>query len=98
MPPEPKRRRKRTRKDRARDRRRVRLANKYDAHHRALRKRLEPFVASGQAICARCKEPIRRGERWDLDHRDDGQGYLGPSHATCNRQAKGGRRRKSRKW
>jgi hypothetical protein len=98
MPPKPKRRRKRTRKDRARDRRRVRLANQYGAAHRALRRRLEPKVAAGLAFCARCGERIEPNQAWDLDHRDDRQGYLGPSHATCNRQAKGGRRRRSREW
>jgi hypothetical protein len=42
-------------------------------------------VAAGKAVCARCHKPIRPGGAWDLDHRDDGPGYLGPSHARCNR-------------
>ena len=43
-------------------------------------------VAEGEAVCARCGFPIGPGDRWDLDHADDGSGeYLGPSHAACNR-------------
>jgi hypothetical protein len=45
-----------------------------------------PFVATGDAFCARCSKRIRVGELWDLDH--DGEEpdrYLGPSHRACNR-------------
>jgi hypothetical protein len=28
---------------------------------------------------------ILPGQFWDLDHTDDGRGYLGPSHRECNR-------------
>jgi hypothetical protein len=37
-------------------------------------------VATGQEACARCGELIEPWERFDLDHRDDRQGYLGVSH------------------
>jgi hypothetical protein len=30
---------------------------------------------------------ISRGQSWDLDHDDRGNGYLGPSHSDCNRAA-----------
>src|SRR5262245_60679877 len=37
--------------------------------------------------CVRCGRPLRRGDAVDLDHRDDGRGYLGLAHAHCNRSA-----------
>ena len=39
--------------------------------------------------CARCGELIAPSERWHLDHADDRNSYLGPSHAKCNLQAAG---------
>jgi hypothetical protein len=94
-----KRKRKRTLKDRVRERRRKRPSNRgYGRHHRELRKRLAPLVASGQAICARCGRPITPGEPWDLGHDDrDRSRYSGPEHARCNR-ATSSRRRHSREW
>lgn len=86
---------------------------RYDnPEHRNRRKLLEPLVAGGGVRCARgadCKHAvwvagkkmgglIRRGELWDLDHTDDGRGYLGPSHRECNRSTAGRRRRTSRSW
>jgi hypothetical protein len=42
------------------------------------------------------------GEPWDLDHRDDRRGYLGPAHSSCNRSAGARKRnaqtRRSRAW
>ena len=61
---------------------------KYDrASHRLIRKALVPVVASGNATCARCVEPIEPGTPWDLGHADDGLGYNGLEHAACNRGA-----------
>lgn len=37
--------------------------------------------------CARCGELIEVGSKWHLDHRDDGHGWLGPSHESCNARA-----------
>ena len=36
---------------------------------------------------ARCDELIDPDEKWELDHRDDGHGWLGPSHQRCNARA-----------
>jgi hypothetical protein len=49
-----------------------------------MRARLAPVVATGTVRCARCDELIEPGSEWHLDHRDDGHGWLGPSHKTCN--------------
>lgn len=32
-------------------------------------------------------ELIEAGSKWHLDHRDDGHGWLGPSHESCNARA-----------
>jgi hypothetical protein len=60
---------------------------RYGVAHKALRKRLAPVVAGGTVRCARCDELIAQDENWELDHRDDGNGWLGPSHRSCNRSA-----------
>lgn len=59
----------------------------YDAKHKAERKRLEPIVARGGAICARCDEEIVPPEPWDLGHTDDRATWTGPEHRDCNRAA-----------
>ena len=59
----------------------------YGNAHEARRRNLEPYVRSGLAICTRCGQPIKPGDRWHLDHRDDRAGYLGASHALCNLRA-----------
>ena len=45
------------------------------------------MIASGNAVCARCLEPIDPGAEWHLDHSDSRQGYIGVSHALCNLRA-----------
>jgi hypothetical protein len=62
-------------------------SQRYGAAHRAMRMRLEPVVATGEIACARCGQMIGQGEEWQLDHRDDGRGWLGPSHRRCNAKA-----------
>jgi hypothetical protein len=52
-----------------------------------MRRRLEPVVQTGTVPCARCGELIEPGSQWQLDHRDDGRGWLGPSHQRCNARA-----------
>jgi hypothetical protein len=62
-------------------------SQRYGAAHREMRRRLGPVVARGETPCARCGELIAVGQAWELDHRDDGHGWLGPSHRGCNRSA-----------
>jgi hypothetical protein len=53
-------------------------------------RRLEwaPLVAGGGVRCARCGEPIKPGEPWDLGHDDLYPAlYSGPEHVRCNRAA-----------
>jgi hypothetical protein len=59
---------------------------RYGGDHQALRRAAKPF-AYGQP-CSRCGQPMRPGQALDLDHRD-GTGWLGFSHARCNRAAGG---------
>lgn len=59
----------------------------YGADHQARRAERAEDVAAGIVDCARCHQPIRPGEAWDLGHTDDRSGYTGPEHARCNRAA-----------
>jgi hypothetical protein len=59
----------------------------YGQAHKAMRRRLDPVVQTGTVPCVRCGELIKPGTPWQLDHRDDGRGWLGPSHASCNARA-----------
>jgi hypothetical protein len=60
---------------------------RYGHDHRGLRTRVAREVATGAVRCCRCGDPIRPGEPWDLDHADDGPGYRGAAHRSCNRSA-----------
>jgi hypothetical protein len=60
---------------------------RYGGDHQAIRRVALPR-AYGQP-CSRCGLPMRPGQALDLDHRDDGSGWLGFSHARCNRAAGG---------
>ena len=64
------------------------MKRRYGRAHRLVRKKYAAIVAGGNAVCARCGEPIGPGEKWDLDHDDEDplqRRYLGPSHRRCNR-------------
>src|SRR5262245_4215339 len=61
--------------------------NRYGRTHRKLRQALASRVATGTVECARCHQPILRGEAWDLGHIDGSPTrYSGPEHRRCNRQ------------
>jgi hypothetical protein len=55
--------------------------------HQRNRSRWARVVVGGAVARTRWGPSIARGEAWDLDHRDDRSGYLGPAHASCNRRA-----------
>jgi hypothetical protein len=57
----------------------------YAGQHQAIRRALLPD-AYGRP-CPRCGFPMLPGQDLDLDHTDDRAGYIGMSHATCNRAA-----------
>ena len=57
----------------------------YGVTHRRQRQALAPLVASGQATCVLCGEPIAWDADWDLAHAGDRRSWLGASHAVCNR-------------
>lgn len=62
----------------------------YGPEHQAERKRQYSLVQAGTVRCARCRELIRPGDAWHLDHDDDDRTrYIGPSHARCNTSAGG---------
>ena len=52
-----------------------------------MRARLDRIVQTGTVPCARCGQIIEPSSKWQLDHRDDGRGWLGPSHQKCNARA-----------
>jgi hypothetical protein len=65
-------------------------ARGYSGAHVRLRAQAAKVVASGQARCWRCQEPILPGEPWDLGHVDgDKSRYAGPEHSACSRSAGG---------
>jgi len=58
----------------------------YGQAHRRLRRLVGLAVTRGGATCARCGNPIRPGDSWDLGHDDvDRSRYTGPEHRACNR-------------
>lgn len=69
----------------------------YGSAHQRERKRWEPIVRSGQAVCCRCGLPIAPDAVFHLDHDDhDRTRYRGVAHGVCNVRAgavKGNRQR-----
>lgn len=60
-------------------------ARGYGAKHQKLRAQLLPSAYG--TPCARCGRPMLQGQALHLDHTDTRTGYLGFSHAACNRRA-----------
>jgi hypothetical protein len=58
---------------------------RYGAEHRRLV--AETREAAYGTPCVRCGGIMLLGDQLDLDHADDGEGYLGWAHAACNRSA-----------
>ncbi|MER6343691.1 hypothetical protein ACWC10_00035 [Streptomyces sp. NPDC001595] len=59
-------------------------SSRYGPEHRRLVEQTRD-AAYGNP-CARCGKTMHPGESIDLDHADDGSGYLGWAHASCNRR------------
>lgn len=61
-------------------------ARGYGAEHQKLRRKIDPLVRAGHAVCWRCGQRIPAGAAWDLGHDDhDRTRYRGPEHVACNR-------------
>jgi hypothetical protein len=73
--------------DESRRIRRSTSARGYGWTHQLARKRLEPVVRAGRAVCTKCGGVIQPGEAWHLDHSDDRRAYAGAAHAYCNTTA-----------
>lgn len=70
---------------------------RYGGQHQKLRR--ETIAAAYGTPCARCGFVMTSDQMLHLDHNDDGDGYLGWSHASCNMRAgarKGNRLRRAR--
>lgn len=63
------------------------MVSAYGGRHQSIRRKALS-AAIGQP-CARCGRLMRAGQQLDLDHSDDRTGYIGFSHAVCNRRAGG---------
>lgn len=63
------------------------VSRRYAGPHQTVRKHTKQ--AAYGSPCCRCGRPMLEGQELDLDHTDDGAGYRGWAHATCNRSAGG---------
>lgn len=71
----------------ATDPRGTRTQRGYNQTHQRARNQWARHVATGNAQCTRCGQPITPGEPWHLDHTADRTGYLGAAHPSCNSAA-----------
>jgi hypothetical protein len=67
----------------------TRQARGYDANHDSERAKWARIIDAGGWPCGRCDGRVQPGDDWHLDHTDDRNGYIGPSHARCNLSAAG---------
>lgn len=58
--------------------------NEYRLRHIHARKRLDPIVKSGAAVCSRCHEPLDPRLPYEADERPWG---FEPAHPACNSRA-----------
>lgn len=61
---------------------------RYGPAHRKLRAAWAKRIDGGESVpCARCRQPIHAGMKWDLGHVDGGSptDHSGPEHSKCNR-------------
>jgi hypothetical protein len=62
----------------------------YGRAHQLKRAEWQKVIDAGAGECARCHEPIKPGDEWDLGHDDhDRSKYNGPECVPCNRRAGG---------
>ena len=61
----------------------------YGWQHQQERAKWQLIIGRTGWPCSRCDERIQPGDTWHLDHADDRETYLGPSHARCNTSAAG---------
>mgnify|MGYP000889791946 CR=1 FL=1 len=61
---------------------------RYGYAHQVARTRWAELLPRACTVCGRV---VTAAMAWDLDHTDDGAGYLGPAHRSCNR-TKGARK------
>ena len=61
----------------------------YGSRHQQERAKWQRIISKTGWPCSRCDERIQPLDEWHLDHSDDRDTYLGPSHAHCNTSAAG---------
>lgn len=81
-------------------RRTCRCISDYCGHHQQMRALWVAAVATGQAECWRCHDPLAPGQPFDVGHDDhDRTIYRGPECLPCNRSTSTRRKhREVKRW